>query len=116
MTTGPFRAIASFLCCLVAGACGPTSGATEYPVDAEALPAETQFLAGIDRTMGTRDCFTVLRDGHFVLAGDARRMQPGERVLGLEIGGAAVAYPLQYLNFVEIVEHTVAGEDLLVCW
>ena len=102
--------------CALAAACGPKSAATQYAVDPSMLPQESQFLAGIDRTMGTRDCFTPVRDGHFVRAADALRMKPGERVLGVDLGSVAVAYPIQYLNLVEIVEHTAAGQELLVCW
>ena len=101
---------------LLTAACGPKSAAIEYAVDPATLPPDAQFLAGIDRTMGTRDCFTPVRDGRFVRAADARRMRPDERVLGVDLGSAAVAYPIQYLNLVEIVEHTEAGQELLVCW
>lgn len=109
-------AIALLAACLAAGSCGRSSPAVQYPVDAASLPPESQFLAGVDRTMGTRDCFTPITDGRFVLAGDARRMRDGERVLGVVVDGAAVAYPVLLLNYHEIVEHTVAGQELLVCW
>lgn len=99
-------------------ACGrvPDTGPVATPVDPATLSSEKQFLSEIDRTMGTRDCFTVVRDGRFVPAAEAPRMRDDERVLGVDLGGVTISYPILYLNQVEIVEHTAAGHDLLVCW
>jgi hypothetical protein len=66
--------------------------------------------------MGYRDCFTPVRDPVLVPAAAARRMRDDERVLGLDLDGAQIAYPIQFLNLVEIVEHVVAGREILVCW
>lgn len=103
---------------LLLAACGAArdTDPVALPADPASLGTEERFLGEIDRTMGTRDCFTVVRDGRFVPAADAPRMRPDERVLGADLGDVAVAYPILYLNQVEIVEHTAAGHDLLVCW
>jgi hypothetical protein len=37
-------------------------------------------------------------------------------VLALDLGTAQACYPVQYLNHHEIVEHRLAGVDVLVCW
>jgi hypothetical protein len=43
-------------------------------------------------------------------------MKPDERVLGLDLGDVQIAYPINYLNKMEIVEHAVGGAEILVCW
>jgi uncharacterized protein DUF3179 len=100
----------------VAACGGREDGAVALPVDAAALPSEAEFLRQVDRTMGARDCFVPVRDGRFVPAADAPRMKDDERVLGLDLGDVQFAYPIQYLNLVEIVEHRAGGRELLACW
>ena len=95
---------------------GAGRGAVERPVDAASLPAEAEFLRDVDRTMGVRDCFVTVRDGRFVPAAEAPRMKGDERVLGLDLGDVQFAYPIQYLNLVEIVEHSAGGRELMACW
>lgn len=109
---------------LLVAACGDASRPSAAPVDAEpggvasapALPSEDVFLRQIDRTRGSRDDFQVLREPEFVPAAAAPRMDPEELVLGLDLGEVEVAYPVNYLNFHEIVEHELAGLHLLACW
>jgi hypothetical protein len=95
---------------------GDAGGAVERPVDPVSLPPEPEFLREVDRTMGVRDCFVAVRDGRFVPAAEAPRMRDDERVLGVDIGDAQFAYPIQYLNLVEIVEHRAGDRELLACW
>jgi hypothetical protein len=99
-------------------ACGRAVGVTPVmlPVAADALAPESEFLAQVDRSMGTRDCFTVIRDPEFLPVAQAPRMTGGEIVLGLDLASVQVAYPVNLLNLHEIVEHTLAGQELLVCW
>jgi len=80
------------------------------------LPDEAAFLAEIDRSRGTRDGFEVIRDPRLVPAAADHGIADDERVLGLDLGAVQVAYPTRLLDFHEIVEHTVAGLDLLACW
>jgi hypothetical protein len=80
------------------------------------LPDEAVFLAQVDRTRGTKDCFLPLRDPPFVPAAAATGMRDDELVLALDVGTDAVCYPTDYLNFHEIVEHRMAGLELLACW
>lgn len=112
------RRVAALLLALAAAACGG-SGRTQPvlrrpgPGD---LPDEASFLAGIDRTRGVRDGFEVIRDPHFVAPDGPHGIAPDEIVLGVDVGSAQFAYPVQLLNFHEIVEHSVDGLDLLACW
>lgn len=128
MTIRPRAAVAvaaAVVASLALGACdaaapgAPPAIAPSAP-SAPPLPDERDFLAQIDRTRGTKDCFTPLRDPPFVAAGDAPFMQDAEMVLGLAVRTAAgtesVCYPVQYLNAHEIVEHRFAGLELLACW
>jgi hypothetical protein len=88
--------------------------------------AERRFLAEIDRTLGFRDCFLPIRDPEFVAADGAHALADAEVVVGVDLaaagvaGAAGFAYPTQFLNHHEIVEHTVPTADgglhLLACW
>lgn len=111
------RSIRAAAVLLVAAACAPDAREPKVrPVPPHLLPPEAEFLGQVDKTMGRRDCFTVVRDGRFVPAAEAPRMRDDERVLGLDLGSEQFAYPIQFLNLVEIVEHSAAGRELLVCW
>lgn len=102
---------------LFALGCGDAATAPGTPPQGGTdLPSEADFLAEVDRTMGFRDCFAVLRDPEFVAVDGAHRVRDDERVLGLDLGRSQVAYPTLYLNRHEIVEHTLAGVHLLACW
>jgi hypothetical protein len=48
-------------------------------------------------------------------AGQAR-LRPNELVVGLQIGGVAVAYPLRFLNLVEVVNDEVSEVPVAVTW
>jgi len=101
--------------------------AADAAADADADASERRFLSEIDRSRGFRDCFLPIRDPEFVAVDGAHGLDDGEVVVGLDLGAARVAgapvafaYPIQYLNFHEIVEHRVATADgdlhLLACW
>lgn len=108
---------ASVLALAVAlAACGEAPPPAPAPPPAAPLVAEPDFLRQIDRTRGTRDCFTVLRDPEFVRADAAPHMTDDESVIALDLGEVQVCYPVQYLNHHEIVEHALAGLELLACW
>ncbi len=101
---------------LLLAACGGGNDPSADRVDDASLPPEKDFLAEVDKAMGYRDCFVPVRDPELVPAAKAERMTPDERVLGLDLGDVQVAYPIQFLNLVEIVEHVVAGRTILVSW
>jgi hypothetical protein len=103
--------------CGVAPGCGPSVVTPVTPdLDPGNLPSERDFLLEVDRTLGFRDCFTVLRDVTLVAADGAHRLRDDELVLGLDLGPSQVAYPTLFLNRHEIVEHTLEGLHLLACW
>ena len=85
---------------------------------------ERRFLAQVDRSRGFRDCFLPIVDPEFVGADGAHGLADGELVVGVDLApeGAAAqfAYPTQYLDFHEIVEHSVPRDagalHLLACW
>jgi hypothetical protein len=107
---------------------------TARPETTGDLPDEATFLRQVDRTRGTKDSFLPLRDPEFVPADAAPGMADDEIVLCLDLPrnadgadgrappnatgspAAAVCYPTRYLNFHEIVEHRMAGLELLACW
>ncbi len=79
-------------------------------------PPLLRFNAEIDRTRGHRDVFTVIRDPKLLPADRATRMHDDEPVLGLDLGRVQIAYPTRLLDHHEIVEQTLEGLELLVCW
>ncbi len=102
---------------LLLAACGASGPApVQRPPQPGDLPDETEFLAQVDRSRGTRDCFAVIRDPVFVRATGRHGIADDEIVMGVDLGTTQVAYPIQLLNFHEIVEHTTQGLDLLACW
>jgi len=54
------------------------------------------------------DSLNALGRSHFLLGGD--------RVIGLAWGGEAMAYPLAILDWHEVVNDTLGGQDVLVTW
>ena len=103
------------LCIVACGGPETTVPVARPPAPGE-MPDEATFLAELDRSRGHRDSFDVIRDPEFVSADAPHGLVSDEMVLGLDLGTAQVAYPINLLNFHENVEHTLAGIDLLVCW
>lgn len=114
--------VAALVAALVAGACGRADapgGEPAAPVPTLPPPrpiAEREFLDGVDRTRGRRDDFVPLVDPPFAAAADAPGMVDAEMVIALDLGREQVCYPVRYLDHHEIVEHRLAGLELLVCW
>ncbi|MGR5286598.1 DUF3179 domain-containing protein [Vibrio maritimus] len=63
-----------------------------------------------------RDGIPALTDPKFELGKTAKSVKPRDVVLGLVINGEAKAYPLNILNWHEIVNDTVGGERVLVSY
>ncbi len=80
------------------------------------LPSEEQFLADAVRTRGHRDIFLPIVDPEFVGADADHGVAPGETVVAVDLGTTQVCYPTNLLDAHEIVEHTIAGVDLLATW
>lgn len=117
--------LALFAAAAFAPACGDAAPTTPPPAPAErpapdaGLPSERAFLAQIDRTKGTKDCFSVIKDPAFLPADGSRGphgVTDGETVIGLDLGDAQVCFPTLYLDLHEIVEFRLEGLELLACW
>ena len=63
-----------------------------------------------------RDGIPALLAPAMVPASEAGFLKDDDRVLGLEIGGDARAYPIRILSWHELVNDTVAGRPILVSW
>lgn len=64
-----------------------------------------------------RDTFRVLEDPEMVPAGEAEgRIRPGEWVIGVAHEGEAKAYPVSVMGMHELVNDTLAGDPIAVCW
>ncbi|MCG3135827.1 MAG: hypothetical protein HMLKMBBP_03593 [Planctomycetes bacterium] len=104
---------------------GPPAAAPDAP---RAPLTEAQFLAELDRSRGTKDCFDVIRDPAFLPADGPHGVRDDDRVLCFDAapfaasgapgasGPLQACYPTALLDFHEIVEHTMAGLELLACW
>lgn len=103
---------------LVLAACGgPPLARPFVPAGAQdPLPDEKAFLDEVDRTRGHKDGFVTLREPRLVPADEAERTTPDELVIGVDTGRTRVAYPVNLLNRHEVVEQTLDGLELLVCW
>lgn len=64
----------------------------------------------------TRDGIPALLAPVIVPASEAGFLDDDDRVLGLQIGGEARAYPIGILSWHELVNDTVAGRPVLVSW
>ena len=68
-------------------------------------------------TVLPRDAISAITDPSFVPAAEAIQwMHNSERVIGLEIGGEAKAYPINILSRHEIVNDVVGGKSVAVTW
>lgn len=73
-----------------------------------ALPGSIPRLTRV-RTLTPEEAdATKIRRGKFLVKGDL--------VIGVALGGEAVAYPLRFLVWHEVVEHEVGGVPLAVCY
>ena len=63
-----------------------------------------------------RDGIPALFNPVMVSAAEADFLSGSDRVLGLEIGGEATAFPIRILSWHELVNSVVGGEPILVSW
>ncbi len=82
----------------------PVAGSRELVVDV------TQF-----RQLLPRDAIAPVYDALFMPA-ESATLHPDELVIGVEINGESKAYPVDPLNFREMVNDTVGGVPVLVTW
>lgn len=70
----------------------------------------------LQRGCPSKDCIPSIDDPSFISAEEADWMNPGDRIIGLEINGDSRAYPLRILNVHEIVNDRVGGEPIVVTY
>jgi len=63
-----------------------------------------------------KDGIPALYDPEFILADDAKYLNPKDRVLGISLNGEAKAYPIRILNWHELVNDRVGGENVLISY
>ncbi|PIQ90015.1 MAG: hypothetical protein COV72_00085 [Candidatus Omnitrophica bacterium CG11_big_fil_rev_8_21_14_0_20_42_13] len=63
-----------------------------------------------------KDGIPALTDPEFTSGNDAKYLGPKDRVLGISINGEAKAYPINILNWHEVVNDRVGGKDVLVSY
>lgn len=93
---------------LIAGACLMTSA---FSLDNALVPRELILSGG-----PPRDGIPAILSPKFLAAGKARFLEPGEQVLGVEIGGRAKAYPIKILTWHEVVNDTLNGVPIVVTY
>lgn len=63
-----------------------------------------------------KDGIPALHDPQFVPGDEVKYLKLSDRILGLSINGEAKAYPIRILNWHELVNDTVGGNDILVSY
>ena len=64
-----------------------------------------------------RDAFPVLTHPAMGAAAEGDKFfRPNEWVIGVELNGAARAYPVTVMGIHELINDTVAGHPITVCW
>lgn len=61
-----------------------------------------------------KDGIPALLKPKFITAQEADFLEPGDKVIGVHIGGEARAYPIKILNWHEVVNDTIAGIPIVV--
>jgi hypothetical protein len=83
-----------------------TSSGTKYIVNPDKLVAGCPGM----------DCIPSIDNPSFTGADEADWLESGDRVIGVEIGGEAKAYPLRILTAHEIVNDEIGGEPVAVTY
>lgn len=63
-----------------------------------------------------KDGIPSLTEPEFISPDQAEYLRPGDRVIGVAMGGEARAYPVSILNWHEAVNDRLAGSAILVTW
>lgn len=64
-----------------------------------------------------RDGIPALLDPQFISAKEAAdSLKPGDKVIGVSMGGEARAYPIRILNYHELANDRIGDTPLLVSW
>ena len=82
---------------------------TGFDLDNATVPRD-EILAGGP----PKDGIPALLQPRFVAPSQAKFLEPDDRVIGVEIGGQARAYPIKILNWHEVINDTLNREPLVV--
>ena len=104
-----FCSALSFALLAAGGFAAAASGGTKEELEKEYRSASMRAVA--------RDAFPVLFNPPMgdVAEGD-KFIRPNEWVIGISVGGEAKAYPVAVMGFHELINDTVAGQPITVCW
>lgn len=101
---------------------GRTLASYGYDLSTLLVPRDKLYPVGVDLrkdgmpAMDHPPRTTAVELGEYGKLGGVRKLLPHERVIGVEFGGRAVAYPLWILDWHEIVNDTVGGRDVLITY
>lgn len=77
---------------------------------------EAEYRSGSFRAVG-RDSFPVLFNPPMgTIAKGDRFIRPNDWVIGIALNGEAKAYPVTVMGFHELINDTVGGRPIAVCW
>ena len=107
-TRPSLRPALAFWLLAATGACAAGNG---FDLRGSLVPADEIHAGG-----PPRDGIPALDDPAFVRPGQADFLAPDDRILGVEIGGEARAYPIAILNWHEIVNDEIRGRPIVVTY
>jgi hypothetical protein len=105
----PFAYLVVFLCLALPGA--PMASDNGFDLGGSLVPVDEIHLGG-----PPRDGIPAIDRPRFLSAGRAAFLRDDDRVLGLELDGAAKAYPIRILNWHEIVNDQVGGQRVAITY
>lgn len=82
-----------------------------FDVSDSLIPVERILVGGPER-----DGIPAIDAPHFIAGKEVGFLQDQDRVLGLELEGAARAYPVRILNYHEIVNDHIGGRSVTITW
>jgi len=90
-----------------------------YSVSASSLTKdelEREYRSSSMRAVA-RDAFPVLFNPTMGRVADGDKIiRPNQWVIGIAMGGEAKAYPVAVMGFHELINDTLAGHPITVCW
>lgn len=114
------RLLGALLCLGWLVACGHGTGDSAFEL--RRAPGRVKHDVPLDQIVTAirgrppRDAIRALESPEFVPVGEAVHLRDADRVLELDVGGDARAYPLYLLDGHEVVNDTVGGQALVVTW
>ena len=82
---------------------------TGFSLDNALVPKEEILSGGVPK-----DGIPAILEPKFIEAQNANVLKPDDKVIGVHLGGQAKAYPINILNWHEVVNDTVNGVPIVV--